>query len=135
MSAERNRIALQRFCRFLVIGGLGFLVDLTVFEGVSKAGLPIAVARLVSFALALVFTFLLNRSYTYAQGDGAIGAQFIKYVIASSMGAAVNLASFFMLVLLVPMATRMPSIALVFAVLAGLFVNFALYSAYVFRSK
>jgi putative flippase GtrA len=130
-----NRVVLQRFRRFLVIGGLGFLVDLAAFECASRAGLMIAVARLMSFSLALAFTFLLNRSYTYAQDNGAIGAQFIKYIVASSTGAAVNLASFFMLILLVPMATRMPSMALVVGALAGLCANFALYSAYVFRPK
>jgi putative flippase GtrA len=127
-----NPMDFRRFRRFLAIGGLGFFVDLIVFECGWRAGLPITVARVISFAWAVAFTFLFNRSYTYARRDGSIGEQFIKYVIASGMGAAINLATFFILILLVPVMTRMPSIVLVSASLAGLGANFALYSIYVF---
>ncbi len=130
-----NLIRFDRLTRFLVIGGLGFVVDAATFEIAWKAGLPIAAARLIAFATALVFTFLLNRNYTYDRCDGNIAAQFLKYVIASGTGGMINLASFFSIILLVSEATKMPLIALVFGTLAGLTANFTLYSVYVFRPK
>lgn len=126
-------LRLDRFQRFLVIGSLGFLVDATAFEACLKCGLPIVSARLIAFTMALIFTFLLNRSITYAQSDRPIIVQLLKYVVASSMGAAVNLISFFSIVALVPAAAKTPIVALAIATLAGLGANFTLYSVYVFR--
>ena len=125
----------RQFSRFLAIGSLGFIIDAATFQILWQLGASIVVARLIAFIAALISTFLLNRSYTFEQGDLPIATQFIKYFLASSTGGAINLTTFFIIYYWLPIAVSIPLIALVSASIAGLVANFTLYSIYVFRPR
>ncbi len=131
----RDRFPFQKFFKFLVIGGLGFVVDAVAFQVHCKLDLSIAISRLVAFSVALISTFLLNRIYTYKQTNLPILRQFAKYVLASSTGGAINLATFFIMLHWLPIARSLPLLALLLASITGLVANFSLYTIYVFSPR
>ena len=85
---------LAQVLRFGLVGCVGFLADtavlLVVAQGLSVAPLP---ARGVSFLCAATLTFWLNRRYTF-RADGAAGAQWLRYVLATGAGALINIGTY-----------------------------------------
>lgn len=87
---------LSRGGRFVVVGGVGFLVDAAVLMLlVNVNGWNPFYARLLSFAVAVTATWLLNRRYTFARRRRhRTHAEYSRYVLAQSLGAALNYAVF-----------------------------------------
>ncbi len=82
--------------RFGLVGCVGFVADtavlLVVAQGLSVAPLP---ARVVSFLCAATLTFWLNRRYTF-RASGAAGAQWLRYVLATGVGALINIGTYWL---------------------------------------
>ena len=88
--------------RFLQVGAIGFLIDAGVLGGLVYAlGLPPVPARGVSFAATIVVTFVLNARYTFSASIRASNKG--RYVAIQLIGAALNFASYTLLVGLGPM--------------------------------
>ena len=86
------QVAALPLVRFGLVGTVGFVVDggllqlLVTFGGWG----PVA-ARLVSFPLAVLATWWLNRQFTFAGQDrGGLLASLVRYVAVSIVGPAVN---------------------------------------------
>lgn len=76
---------------FLLVGGLGFLVDL----GLTLALAPLLgafAARPPAIALAVLATFALNRSLTFRAGRAGVRAQLPRYLAACAASQAFNYA-------------------------------------------
>jgi putative flippase GtrA len=85
--------------RFLGVGAIGYVVNLAAYAAATHAvGLDYRVSAFVSFVLALLTTFSLNRHVTFAAGDGPIAAQLWRYVVVNSAGFATNLVVLMLLV-------------------------------------
>jgi putative flippase GtrA len=94
------------FTRFCCVGLLGFVVDFAVLKAVlyvaalagADSSLLIAkvAGRLVSFSVAVVATWLANRTWTFAghagPGSSSLLAEFGGYLTVQSVGFAANLA-------------------------------------------
>ncbi|MFN7811615.1 MAG: glycosyltransferase [Planctomycetia bacterium] len=83
---------LVQFGRFALVGGSGMAVDLGVVHLVHYIlRQPFAVQRVAGIGAALVWNFLGNRRWTFADArqESAWG-QFMKFVAACSLGACVN---------------------------------------------
>jgi putative flippase GtrA len=115
--------ATSRTVRFGMIGAVGFCVDSSVLTllvnlwGVS----PIA-ARLVSFSLAVLATWYLNRTYTFQVERLSRGATFhevSRYLMVQIVGAVVNLGIFTLLIELFASLRTIPVLPLA----AGAFVS------------
>jgi putative flippase GtrA len=82
------------FMRFCCAGGMGFVVDFTVLKTIVHLGLNPIGARLISFSVAVVVTWLVNRAWTFqahpTPGARALIREFAGYVAVQSVGFAAN---------------------------------------------
>lgn len=119
-----RELAARPFARFVVAGVCGFVTDAAVLT-VLVRGLHADpyIARFGSFAAALSVTWTINRLWTFAAA-GPRRRRFLVYVGVQIAGAALNLAVYSAILLLVPALKAAPAIALVPASLAGLCVTF-----------
>jgi putative flippase GtrA len=125
---------LVQFVQFGTVGTVGFLVDTAVVYAMRDwAGLY--VAGTVAYAAAVTTTWWLNRVWTF-RGLGNVGPrhrQWAKFVIATLPGLCLNLGSYFVLVTFVPVCATHPVIAIAAGAIAGMFANFVMSRAVVFR--
>jgi len=142
MDAIRHRlltparaVLLGQFLRFGIVGTLGFMVDAAVVYAL-RAGLGLYGARAVSFAVGVTFTWALNRAWTFrGRGDQPLHHQWALFVAANSGGAALNIGTYVILVATVPFCAANPIVPVAAGAIAGMFVNFALSRAVVFRAR
>ncbi len=80
-------------------------------------------------------TWWLNRVWTFRglSNIGPIHRQWVRFVLANLPGLCLNLGSYFLLVALVPVCATHPVIAILAGAVAGMFANFTLSRAVVFR--
>ncbi len=81
-----------RFLRFMVVGSIGAVVDLGVFNILSSLlGVPALIAQAISFSLAVVSNFIWNRFWTYPDSrNKPIANQLIQFVIVSVIGLGIR---------------------------------------------
>ena len=134
-AATSARLALLgEFFRFGTVGTLGFLVDTAVVYAL-KGSLGLYGARAVSFLVAVTFTWALNRAWTFkGRGTGGMLRQWALFVAANSSGAALNIATYVLLVAFSAFCAANPVAAVAAGSVAGMFVNFALSRGVVFRA-
>ncbi|MBD8525348.1 GtrA family protein [Pseudomarimonas arenosa] len=118
----------RQFLWFAVSGALAFLLDAGIVQGlVSLLAVDPYSARLVSVACAMVFTWLFNRSITFAgirpEGQGLI-TEFLRYVGTQTGGLIVNYTTYSIVLWLLPWTKTWPVVAVAAGSIAGLSVNF-----------
>jgi dolichol-phosphate mannosyltransferase len=124
----------SQIAQFLVVGGMGTVVNLIVLTLAVHLGVPARPAVACAILVAMTFNFQLNRrfSFSFAKG-GRWWPQYLRFVGASSFGALIN----FLLTLGV--MTRFPRVAPQLAALVGIGfatgVNFLATRYLVFRAK
>jgi putative flippase GtrA len=137
-----NRLvsALSRhaFVRFAIIGGLGYFVAAGILAFCSDVlKLDFAAANAFSIFLAMCFTWLGNRYFTFrerrARGLSGMAQEWLKFTGANAVGAVVNYATALLLVRYAPAPFHNKFVAQACGVLAGLAFNFTLSSRMVFR--
>ncbi|WP_420104094.1 GtrA family protein [Bosea sp. (in: a-proteobacteria)] len=135
MSQSRSLIA--RFGQFLGVGALGFLVDAGVFAlALETTGLGPLISRLLAFAAAATFTWVLNRRFTFGDRTSQRkAAEFGRYALASLTAGGANLLAYWSIIHFFGTARPIPYVALAAGVGVGLAINFLLYSVAVFRKK
>ena len=132
--AAVHRLFRSSFARFCVVGGAGFVTDTAVLLGLVRlAGLPPIPTKVLSFAVALLVTFWLNRSGSFsAVRRGSAARAFAAYLSVQSTGAACNLAVFAACTAYLPRTLPWLGAAAALAALAGLMVNYVGASRFVF---
>lgn len=119
---------------FLVVGSIGFIIDggglfiLTSFFDWS----PIY-ARVISMPLAIIATFVLNRSLTFKDKSKALGRSFATYVTANAVSQGINFGLYTALVLSVSSLYEVPMIALVMSSAVAMVFSFLLSKYWVFK--
>ena len=126
---------LGKLAGFVLAGGTGFLVDAGVlWLGIHAFGLGALASRGISFTAAVVTTWLINRSITFAAQRGRRGRdEVFLYILATLASGALNLGVYALVLKLVGDGGFRPFVALVLGVGAGLVSNFLLYNFVVFR--
>ena len=116
------------FNRFLLVGGIGFLVDATVLTVLTHfAGWTPWQARAVSFPAAVLVTWGLNRRYTFkGRGPERTSVEALLYFGIQTLGAIINLAVFSACLARFPQLRSVPALALAAGSIAALACNFAL---------
>lgn len=126
-----------RFGRFLLVGGFGFVVEaVALFSLCNIAGFSPYSGRAISFSVAVVTTWLLNRTFTFRVGKNSVGRlEFTRYVMVNGLGLALNVAVYVIAISASGWMSRYPSLALIPASLAGLTVNYLGAVRFAFRQR
>jgi putative flippase GtrA len=95
-------------------------------------------ARVISFLVAVVATWLINRSFAFKAQRGEhlpIWREFLHYLGAMILGGAVNYAVYAVLVATIPLFAEYLILAVAGGVAAGMVVNFLLADKLVFKPR
>jgi len=79
-----------RIFRFVVVGGLAFLLDAALVFGLVHLGLDVFLSRALSLIVVVLFTFVLNRQATFAASGWPSVREVFAYVAASLIGLLIN---------------------------------------------
>lgn len=125
----------MQFLRFCVVGGAGFVTDAGVlWICVHALAINPLSARCVSFALALLVTFLLNKTWAFRdRARRRDKTSLPTYVAVQGVGFLCNYAIYSLLYLTLPPPLNAPLLCLTVASAAALIVNYLGVSRLVFR--
>jgi len=124
------------FRRFLLVGGIGFLVDAAVLSILTGLGkwTPWH-ARIASTCCAVLATWLLNRNFTFAgRGLRHWPLEAVLYIGSQAFGLCINLGAFALLLPVLPRPGGVPILAQAGGSAVALAVNFAV-SNYLLYSR
>ena len=124
---------LPQFLRFCGTGALGFMVDAGILLMMTKINhLPPIPSRGISFSVAVVVTWALNRSWTFRVSLRPSCGEFLSYLTTQALGLGSNFGIFsFLIIFPLPLVGR-PIAALALASLCALGINYAGMRAVVF---
>lgn len=98
--ASRFSATLYQLSKFMLVGGLNFLLDLGVLNllivifGVSQ-GLPAAIFKATAFGVAVTFSFFMNKFWTFGARSTAEALQeFVEFFVVALIGLGINLGTF-----------------------------------------
>jgi len=112
--------------RYLVVGGIGFVVDAGIIWGLVQGGMNPWFARLFSFSVAVLTTWWLNRMWTFAESRSRnVGSEAGAYFLVQIAGALTNFAVYSLVLAFIAPTPTNAVIALAFGSAIGLIVNFA----------
>ncbi|MBX3726579.1 MAG: GtrA family protein [Xanthomonadales bacterium] len=125
---------MTRLLRFGVVGVLGFLVDAGVLMLlVGPGGVDPYLARVPSFLAAATATWLCNRYWTFADRRGRDRlAELRRWLLAMAGGGLVNYAVYAALLATLATVQAWPVLGVAAGSLAGMLVNFASSSRWIF---
>ncbi|NBC48970.1 MAG: GtrA family protein [Gammaproteobacteria bacterium] len=112
--------------RFAVVGALGFGVDALVLTGLVRAGgYGLYEARLLSFAVAVTVTWVLNRRFTFRQrASRDRSSEYGRYFIVQGTGALINLGVYAAVLMAWPVLAAWPVLPLAVGSGAAMVFNF-----------
>jgi len=117
------------FIRFLIVGGLGFVIDTGITLALIHLGLSAFIARLPATLSAMAFTWLANRRITFRLGTKPTGEEAIRYSTVAISMACLNYLLFSVLIMLGLSAF----LAITFATAIQIVLSFYGYKKLVFR--
>jgi putative flippase GtrA len=124
-----SRGTLGSAIRFLIVGGIGTLIDAVLFAGLVAYGLPPAPSNVCSYSLSAVASFFLHRGWTFAAREDQIAGQAVRFAAMVAGGLLLSTAIVFALAGLIgPLPAKLAAIA------ATLVFNFTLSRLVVFSS-
>jgi putative flippase GtrA len=98
---DRLMAAIPRPMRFLGVGALGLLTDLSIFMIIAGHGFNPLLVRLLSLSCATVVTWRLNRALTFDRSGRHPAREAMRYAIVTATAQGTSYAVFAALVLTV----------------------------------
>ncbi len=91
--AETNRKEFKRFAKFAIVGAAGSVTDFTVLNVMIQVfGASILLANTISFSIAVIQNFVLNRVWTFPESRSRDARkQMVQFVVVSIVGLTINL--------------------------------------------
>ena len=127
----RTAFAVERFLRFAMVGGAGFLIDAGLLAALHHgAGLDPFSARLVSIAAAAFSTWRLNRMVTFGASAASQTTEGLRYASVAALTACFNYLVYALA--LIVWEDLPPIAAAVLATLAAMTLSYLGYSRFVF---
>jgi putative flippase GtrA len=81
----------QQLGKFCVVGAVGYLINLAVYDALLHAGLHYLVAATCSFLVAVTSNYTWNRLWTFREHRGHIGIQGMRFFVVSLAALGANL--------------------------------------------
>lgn len=132
-SSPQAKSVLGKAISFGLVGVVNTLIDFGVFTfAYYVAGLPIIAANLISWALAVTCSYVLNSHFTFAAESGRqLGLRsYFTFVAAQVLGFIANTLTVFLCSYVMPVWAGK-----VLAIGASFVVNFSLSHFFVFRRR
>ncbi len=132
-----DRLAkLPPLMRFALVGTVGFAVDGGLLQMLVWSGWGPITARAISFPVAVLATWWLNRSITFrGQDEGPLWASLLRYVAVSIVGTAVNFGVYTSLVLGSAAMAAQPIVPFAIASVIALVFNYLGSKHFAFKAK
>ena len=126
---------LPSLSKFTAVGAVGFLSDATVLILLTScAGLSVFLSRGVSFSLAVLVTWILNRVWTFPERRSTHAPrQLCRYAVVQLCGGAINIVAYVAVIAVTPQHFLAPLFGLTVGSAAGLVVNFCGSRLFAFR--
>jgi putative flippase GtrA len=86
--SARNWRELGKFC---VVGAVGYLINLAVYDGLLHAQIHYLAAATCSFLVAVTSNYTWNRLWTFREHRGHVGIQGMRFFIVSLAALGANL--------------------------------------------
>ncbi|MGF1649436.1 MAG: GtrA family protein [Hyphomicrobiaceae bacterium] len=115
----------------VIAGSVALLVDLAVLNALMAFGLSAGFARLFAVTLAMIVSWIINRTYTFPVGVPPTLREFLSFAGVSWVSQAVNYTTFLVLLALVPGLS--PTLAVLGACGVAVLVAVAGFKYVVFR--
>jgi dolichol-phosphate mannosyltransferase len=81
----------QQLGKFCVVGAVGYLINLAVYDVLLHAGLHYLVAATCSFLVAVTSNYAWNRLWTFREHRGHVGIQGLRFLVVSLVALGANL--------------------------------------------
>jgi len=135
-----RRNALKKITRFAMVGGANTAIDFGILFILKQLGLQILSANIISTTIAFLFSFTLNKKYTFKSTDKNVRREFVLFVVITLFGLWViqNIVIWLALPILANLGMN-ENMALLFAKLVAtvfsMVWNYILYDRVVFATK
>lgn len=91
-AAARRPASWVQLCKFGLVGGCGYLINLAVFALLAGSGVHHVAAAVGAFCVAVSNNFLWNRYWTFGPGDGPAHFQAARFFTVSLASLGLNIA-------------------------------------------
>jgi putative flippase GtrA len=81
----------QQLGKFCVVGAVGYLINLAVYDALLHTGLHYLVAATCSFLVAVTSNYTWNRLWTFREHRGHLGIQGMRFFLVSLAALGANL--------------------------------------------
>jgi putative flippase GtrA len=132
-ATEARIRTLVQFLMFGTVGTFGFVLDTATVYAL-RYQLGLYGAGLVSYLIAATGTWICNRLWTFrGSGSGPAHRQWARFLAVNAVGFVLNRGTYALLITYSPLCAAQPVFATAAGALAGMFLNFGLSRAIVFR--
>lgn len=95
----RNRPLLKEYVKFCLVGLTNLAIDLIIYWFFTRiVGLYYIVAAILSFVVAVSWSFYINRKWTFRHSGVNLRAQYVKFFIANGIAINIQLVLLYLLV-------------------------------------
>lgn len=124
--------------RFAIVGGANTLLDFSILFLLVGLGLDRVPSNFISTGIAFVFSFFVNKSFTFKSSGGNVKKQFALFLVITMFGLWVIQPIIIVLVGYLLGGLGLPNPVILFigkllATVATLIWNYVLYSRFVFK--
>ena len=124
---------------FGLVGAVGFLIDGGVLTVLNRFfGMNVYLARLLSFILATLTTWYLNRTYSFGAFRAkpyAAGSEYFRYLLVQIGGGAINMSIFGGLAYAVDWMKEIPVVPLAVGAVVSMVFTYAFSRFWVFAGR
>lgn len=76
--------------KFVLVGAGGYVVNLAVFAGLLKLGVPYLLGSIISYFVSNALMYFGNRYYTFGLGHDGFWPAYVRYVLVGLVVAGLN---------------------------------------------
>ena len=127
-----NIARVNKFARFICVGGTGFIVDTGLTLLLIHRGIDPYTSRIFGIMFAMVTTWRLNRALTFGASRTSQSSEGARYFLVATLAAVLSYVIYTMLLISIPGFS--PELAIVIAVGATTLASYLGYSRFAFKT-